>query len=78
MEPSVANAFKQPSFENFRGDLQAQPSAIDEEIARVGPGTPCGEYMRRFWHPIFITNELGELPKAIRALGEDLRAIPLR
>ena len=21
----------------------------DEELTRVGPGTPCGEYLRRFW-----------------------------
>ncbi len=24
----------------------------DEEFTHVGPGTPCGEYLRRFWHPI--------------------------
>ena len=23
----------------------------DAEITHVGPGTPCGEYMRRFWQP---------------------------
>ena len=72
MDPSVAASFRQPSFENFRGYQQSQPMAIDDEIARVGPGTPCGEYLRRFWHPVFITSELGELPKAIRILGEDL------
>ena len=21
----------------------------DPELTHVGPGTPCGEYMRRFW-----------------------------
>jgi len=21
----------------------------DEELTDVGPGTPCGEYLRRFW-----------------------------
>ena len=26
--------------------------AEDEELTRVGPGTPCGEYMRRFWQPV--------------------------
>ena len=24
----------------------------DEELTRVGPGTPCGEYLRRFWQPM--------------------------
>jgi phenylpropionate dioxygenase-like ring-hydroxylating dioxygenase large terminal subunit len=46
----------------------------DEEMTRVGPGTPCGEYMRRFWHPVCLSEDLGELPKRIRILGEDLVA----
>ncbi len=56
----------------FRGYSQSNPSEIDEELARVGPGTPCGEYLRRFWHPVFVSDELGELPKAIKILGEEL------
>jgi nitrite reductase/ring-hydroxylating ferredoxin subunit len=44
----------------------------DEELTRVGPGTPCGEYLRRFWQPIVLGRELGELPRRIRILGEDL------
>lgn len=56
----------------FRGYAQSQPAASDEEIARIGPGTPAGEYIRRFWHPVYMTEELGELPEAIRILGEDL------
>ncbi len=57
---------------SFRGYAQSQMAAVDEEIARIGPGTPAGEYLRRFWHPVYITEELGELPEAIRILGEDL------
>ena len=37
-----------------------------------GPGTPCGEYLRRFWHGIVLSKEVGELPLAIRLFGEDL------
>ena len=44
----------------------------DDELTRVGPGTPCGEYMRRFWQPVAVAEELQEFPKAIRILGEDL------
>ena len=47
-------------------------SGEDEELTRVGPGTPCGEYLRRFWQPIVLARELGELPRRIRILGEDL------
>jgi nitrite reductase/ring-hydroxylating ferredoxin subunit len=46
--------------------------ADDEELTRVGPDTPCGEYLRRFWQPIILTSELDELPRRIRILGEDL------
>ncbi|MBV9827155.1 MAG: aromatic ring-hydroxylating dioxygenase subunit alpha [Alphaproteobacteria bacterium] len=46
--------------------------APDEELTRVGPGTPCGEYLRRFWQPVAVAEELGELPRRIRILGEDL------
>ena len=44
----------------------------DEELTHVGPGTPCGEYVRRFWQPVSLSSELKDLPKAIRILGEDL------
>ena len=44
----------------------------DPELTHVGPGTPCGEYLRRFWHPVGLSSELNDLPRAIRILGEDL------
>jgi phenylpropionate dioxygenase-like ring-hydroxylating dioxygenase large terminal subunit len=46
----------------------------DEELTRVGPGTPCGEYLRRFWQPVVLSSELGDLPRRLRILGEDLVA----
>ncbi len=61
-----------PPGSQFVGYDQSQPAGIDEEIARVGPGTPCGEYLRCFWHPVLMTRSLGELPKAIKILGEEL------
>ncbi len=44
----------------------------DGELTEVGPGTPCGELMRRYWHPIEISERLGIKPTNIRVLGEDL------
>lgn len=46
--------------------------AEDAELTHVDPETPCGEYMRRYWQPVAMSSELGELPVAIRILGEDL------
>ena len=47
---------------------RARPSA-DEELARVGPGTPCGEYLRRFWQPVIRSEELQDLPRRLRIMG---------
>jgi phenylpropionate dioxygenase-like ring-hydroxylating dioxygenase large terminal subunit len=46
--------------------------AEDQEMTHIGPGTPCGEYLRRFWQPIILASELGDLPRRLRILGEDL------
>jgi phenylpropionate dioxygenase-like ring-hydroxylating dioxygenase large terminal subunit len=46
----------------------------DSELTRVGPGTPGGELMRRYWHPICLSAELNDLPRSVRILGEDLIA----
>ncbi len=43
-------------------------------LARVGPGSPCGELLRRYWHPMAGASELSdEQPKKrIKILGEEL------
>ena len=57
---------------DYRGyDFRAS-TEINEELVRVGPGTPCGEYLRRFWHPFFLSSDLGERPVVVRLLGEEL------
>lgn len=42
------------------------------ELTHVGPGTPMGELLRRYWQPVGVADELRDLPKRIRILGEDL------
>jgi len=44
----------------------------DASLTHVGPQTLCGEYLRRFWHPICFSAELKDLPLRIKILGEDL------
>ena len=46
----------------------------DPELTQVSPGTPCGELMRRYWQPVCLSEDLKDLPKRIRILGEDLVA----
>jgi phthalate 4,5-dioxygenase len=54
---------------------------LNERITRVGPGTPCGELLRRYWQPAALLDEfdprfdarMAERPlKAVRLLGQDL------
>src|ERR687886_715559 len=49
----------------------------NERITRVGPGTPMGNLMRRYWMPACLAEELPEPdcpPVRVRLLGEDLVA----
>lgn len=42
-------------------------------LTRVSPGTPMGDYLRRYWHPVSGVSEFEEVSvKAIRLFGEDL------
>ncbi len=56
----------------FGGDHQTWIGQSDVELTRVGPGTPCGEVLRRFWQPIAMSEELKDVPLLLRILGEDL------
>jgi 5,5'-dehydrodivanillate O-demethylase len=46
----------------------------NELLTRVGRGTPCGELLRRYWHPVAAAAELSEEKpiKAVKILGEEL------
>lgn len=45
----------------------------NDMLTRVGPGTPAGELMRRYWHPVAAVEDLREKwTVPVRLLGEDL------
>ena len=44
----------------------------DAFLMHVGPGTPAGEYLRRFWQPVAFSENLKDLPVRIKVMGEDL------
>lgn len=48
--------------------------ATNELLTRVGRGTPCGELLRRYWHPVGYSSELAQPGQTapVRILGEDL------
>jgi phenylpropionate dioxygenase-like ring-hydroxylating dioxygenase large terminal subunit len=56
----------------YAGYYHRELPVEDEELTHIGPGTPCGEYFRRFWQPIAFSDDLADLPVRLRILGEDL------
>jgi 5,5'-dehydrodivanillate O-demethylase oxygenase subunit len=45
----------------------------NELLTRTGPGTPMGDLMRRYWHPVATAAEMQQRwTKRIRIMGEDL------
>ena len=45
----------------------------NERLTQIGPGTPMGELMRRYWHPIAGSAQLMDKPvMPVRVLGENL------
>src|SRR3989449_2166510 len=50
------------------------PQTENDLLTQTGPGTPCGELLRRYWQPAALSEELpqGGAPVPIRLLGEDL------
>jgi nitrite reductase/ring-hydroxylating ferredoxin subunit len=46
----------------------------NELMTRIGPGTPAGKLLRRYWQPVALVDEMrGERPvKAVRVFGENL------
>ena len=56
----------------YKGYNQAKPVGYDKEISHTNFGTPGGEYLRRYWHPVALTSEVSTTPLQIKILGEDL------
>ena len=42
---------------NYKGYLQSEEPKIDSVLAHIGPGSPCGEFFRRYWHPVSLSSE---------------------
>ena len=56
----------------YKGYNQAKKPEYDKLISHTNHGTPAGEYLRRYWHPVTLSSEVTTTPLEIRILGEDL------
>jgi hypothetical protein len=41
------------------------PATYLRELTEVGPGTPMGELLRRYWHLVGLAADAGAIPRAI-------------
>ena len=77
-EPQAATPGSAPAVPKklipFGGYYTNKTPGHDPEITETDPGTPLGEYMRRFWHPVCMSMELTDTPRFLKILGEELVA----
>jgi nitrite reductase/ring-hydroxylating ferredoxin subunit len=45
---------------------------FDAELTCVDAGSPMGELLRRYWHPVGLTADASATPRRVRVLDEDL------
>jgi hypothetical protein len=65
--------FLHPRDHRADGSAYGRPAQrINALWIEVGPGKPMGELLRRYWHPIALSEQIGDLPRAVKILGEDL------
>ena len=59
-----------------QGSIAMLTTEQNERLTRVGPDTPCGKLLRRYWQALCPTSELtpASPTKRVRILGEDLVA----
>jgi len=52
--------------------MTSQKSTLHHDLYRTGPGTKAGRYMRTFWHPVYVAENLKPgWAKPLRIMGED-------
>src|SRR5258707_8791399 len=73
-QKSAGGGVVQKKLVPFGGYYTSKVPGHDPELTETGPGTPMGEYMRRFWHPICMSIELTDTPRFLKIMGEELVA----
>ncbi len=57
---------------SFQGHARVSFNSEDPELTHTGPRTAAGEYFRRFWLPVAMTEQVGDMPLALEVLSEEL------
>src|SRR5437667_3049863 len=71
-DPRHPRRGRQPSERAMRSAYGRQTPPPDYELTCVEAGSPMGELLRRYWQPVCTSDELSDLPKKAKLLGEEL------
>lgn len=64
---------QQTALRKLEGTAYGRPTSHpDALLTEVGPGTPCGELLRRYWQPVAASDKVTQRPHPVRVLSEDL------
>ena len=53
----------------YSGYYKREVLPEDPELTHTDPGSPLGEFMRRFWQPVCLSEQLKDLAIPIRIMG---------
>src|SRR5437016_12226846 len=72
-KPAIVKRFMGTILRQPTGWCQVLNEAKNQLLTRVGPGTPMGGLLRRYWMPIAAVSEFDRVSiKPVRLMGEDL------
>src|SRR5579883_1380337 len=76
IERSVVYTFRRSGPSSLRRERHMLTQAENELVTRVGPGTPMGALLRRYWFPVLKAERLiaDGAPQRVRLLGENFVA----
>ena len=57
---------------NVRSAYDLKAPTYNARLTEVGRGTPMGELLRRYWHPVGMAADAGSTPRPVKVLGEEL------
>ncbi len=60
------------SLTGIRSPYALKPPTYNAKLTEVGRGTPMGELLRRYWHPVGMSADAGDTPRPVKVLGEEL------
>ena len=57
---------------DIRSAYTLKPPSHNARLTEVGRGTPMGELLRRYWHPVGLSTDAADTPRPVKILGEEL------